>query len=215
MLLGLRHLNAMDQEMKAGQTWGNIRDAYPGGLLGSKTVGVVGTGRVGRSVIRLLRAFGCRMLAYDPYLTSEQAGQLGVEATSLDDLIERADIVTLHAPVLPETVGMIDAIRLAKLRDNAIFVNAARGTLVDEDALLSTLRTGRISAVLDVFSREPLPLESPLRTLPNVLLSPHAAGHTLDTHLRQGQAMIEEVQRLLSGAPLQYEITPAIYPTLA
>lgn len=215
MLLCLRHLNAIDREMKARQEWGNIRDTYPGRLLGSQTVGVVGTGRVGRAVIHLLKAFGCRVLAYDPYLTSEQAVQLGVDAVSLDDLVESVDIVTLHTPVLPETLGMFSAARLAKLRDNAIFINAARGVLVDEEALLSELKAGRISAALDVFHQEPLPLDSPLRALPNVLLSPHAAGHTLDTHLQQGQAMVEEVQRFLNGAALQYEITPEMYPIMA
>lgn len=110
---------------------------------------------------------------------------------------------------------MISAARLAKLRDNAIFINAARTILVDEEALLLELQSGRICAALDVFNTEPLPLESPFRALPNVLLSPHAAGHTLDTHLRQGQAMVDEVQRFLRGEPLQYEITPAMYSTMA
>jgi phosphoglycerate dehydrogenase-like enzyme len=215
MLLCLRQLGEIDREMKSGQDWVHIRDLYPGKLLGNRVVGVVGTGNVGRAVIRLLKAFGCRILAYDPYLTTEQAAQLGVEVVSLDDLMAQADIVTLHAPVLPETTGMIDAARLARLRDDAIFINAARAALVDEEALLRELQTGRIRAVLDVFNAEPLPLESPFRALPNVLLSPHAAGHTLDTHLRQGQAMVNEVQRFLHGEPLQYEITPAMYSMMA
>jgi phosphoglycerate dehydrogenase-like enzyme len=214
-LLCLRHLSEVDREMKAGQDWHAIRSHYPGRLLGCQTIGVVGAGRVGRAVIHLFKAFGCRVLAYDPYLTPEQAIQLGIEAVSLDDMMEQGDIITLHAPVLPETVGMINAARLAKLHDNAIFINAARATLVDEEALLRELETGRISAALNVFNQEPLPLESPFRALPNVLLSPHTAGHTLDTHLRQGQAMVDEVQRFLRGEALQFEVTPAMYATIA
>jgi len=214
-LLGLRHLNEIDREMKAGQDWNAIRTEYPGRLLGSQTVGVVGTGRVGRAVIRLLKAFGCRVLVYDPYLTAEQAKQLSIEAVSLDDLMAHADIVTLHAPVLPETVGMISAARLAKLRDNAIFINAARAQLVDEEALLRELESGRISAALDVYSQEPLPRENPFRALPNVVISPHTAGHTIDTHLRQGQAMVDEVQHLIRGEPLRYEITPDMFSIIA
>ncbi|MBO0777599.1 MAG: hydroxyacid dehydrogenase [Ktedonobacteraceae bacterium] len=214
-LLCCRHLHEIDQAMKTGQDWSDVRRAYPGRLLGSKIVGVVGTGRVGRAVIRLLKVFGCRLLAYDPYLTAEQAEQLGVEMTGLDDLMARSDLVTLHAPVLPETKGMIGATQLAKLRDQAILINAARASLVDEEALYHELVSGRIFAVLDVFTQEPLPLDSRFRALPNVLLSPHAAGHTIDTHLRQGQAMVDEVRRFLAGEALHYEITPAMYSIMA
>jgi phosphoglycerate dehydrogenase-like enzyme len=211
----LRQLNEMDKDMKAGRGWEQIRNDYPGRLLGSKTVGVVGTGRVGRAVIHLLNAFGCRVLAYDPYLTEKQVRQLGVEAVKLDNLMQQVDIVTLHAPVLPETIGLIGKSQLAQLRDHAIFINAARAPLVDEEALLHELENGRILAVLDVYSKEPLPLDSRFRSLPNVLLSPHAAGHTIDSHLRQGQAMIEEIQRFLLGEALRYEITPEMFSILA
>jgi phosphoglycerate dehydrogenase-like enzyme len=214
-LLCLRQLHEIDRDMKASRAWNAIRDLYPGRLLGNKIVGVVGTGRVGRAVIRLLVAFGCRVLAHDPYLTAEQAAQLVVESVSLDDLLVRSDIVTLHAPVLPETTGMIGASQLALLHEHAIFINAARSALVDEDALFNTLQKKRIVAALDVFNNEPLPIDSPFRTLPNVILSPHAAGHTIDTHLRQGQAMVDEVRRFLHSEPLRYEITTSTYSILA
>jgi phosphoglycerate dehydrogenase-like enzyme len=214
-ILCLRHLHEIDREMKTGREWGSIRREYPGRLLGSRCVGVVGTGRVGRAVIRLFKAFGCRILAYDPYLTAEQAEHLSIEPVELDDLLAQADVVTLHAPVLPETEGMIGVTRLARLRDGAIFVNAARATLVDEEALFQELRSGRIAAALDVFAEEPLPIDSRFRSLPNVVLSPHTAGHTVDTHLRQGQAMVDEVQHLLCGEPLQYRVTASMYNQLA
>jgi phosphoglycerate dehydrogenase-like enzyme len=214
-LLCLRRLHEIDRDMKTGQDWGDIRNMYPGRLLGSQTVGVVGTGRVGRAVIHLLKAFGCRVLAYDPYLTAEQAAQLGVEPVGLSDLMASVDVVTLHAPVLPETIGMIGQEQLSLLHDNAIFINAARAQLVDEEALLRELESGRIFAALDVYSQEPLPHDSRFRALPNVVLSPHTAGHTIDTHLRQGQAMIDEVQRFIRGEPLRYEVTPDMFSIIA
>jgi phosphoglycerate dehydrogenase-like enzyme len=214
-LLCLRRLHEIDRAMRAGDAWAAIREAYPGRLLGDRTVGVVGAGRTGRAVIQLLRAFGCRLLAYDPHLTPDEAARLGVAAVGLDELCAAADVVTLHAPVLPETRGMIGRAQLARLREGAVFINAARASLVDEGALLAELRAGRIVAALDVFGAEPLPPDSPFRALPNVILSPHTAGHTLDTHLRQGQAMVEEVGRLLRGEPLRYEVTPAMLPIIA
>jgi phosphoglycerate dehydrogenase-like enzyme len=211
----LRQLNEMDKAMKADRGWEEIRTTYPGRLLGSQTVGVVGTGRVGRAVIHLLKAFGCQVLAQDPYLTTEQAAQLGVEAVQLDELLRRSDIVTLHAPLLPETVELIGKDQLALLHDRAIFINAARAPLVDEEALFQELASGRIVAALDVFSKEPLPLDSPFRSLFNVLITPHAAGHTIDSHLKQGQTMVEEVQRFLRGEKLLYEIVPEMFSILA
>lgn len=214
-LLWLRQPHEMDRAMKAGQGWESIRTTYPGWLLGNRTVGVVGTGRVGRAVIHLFKAFGSRVLAYDPYLTPEQAVTLDIEPVALDELMEQADIVSLHAPVLPETTGMIGATQLAKLHENALFINTARAPLVDEAALLRELQSGRIVAALDVYPQEPLPLDSPFRTLSNVWLSPHAAGHSIDTHLRQGQAMVDEVQRFLQGETLHYEITADMLAIIA
>jgi phosphoglycerate dehydrogenase-like enzyme len=215
LLLSLRPLHLIDQEMKSGGDWFQIREQRLGRLLGARTVGVVGAGYVGRSVIRLLTAFGCRILVSDPLLTDQAAAELGVERSSLPELFAASDLVTLQAPVLPETRGMIDADLLRQLRDGAVFVNTARAALVNEQALLEELRSGRIAAALDVFDSEPLPRDSPFRTLPNVLLSPHAAGHSTDTYLQQGQAMVDEVLRFLNSDPLRYEVTPAMLATMA
>jgi len=215
LLLSVRPLHIVDREMKAGVDWHQIRERHLGRLLGARTVGVVGAGYVGRTVIRLLTAFRCRILVFDPLLAADAAARLGVEQCSLPDLFAESDLVTLHAPVLPETRGMIDAGLLRSLRDGAIVVNTARAALVDEGALLDELRTGRIAAALDVFDTEPLPADSPFRGLPNVLLSPHAAGHSTDTYLQQGQAMVDEVRRYLGGEPLHFEVTPAMLATMA
>jgi phosphoglycerate dehydrogenase-like enzyme len=176
---------------------------------------VVGAGYVGRSVIHLFKAFGSSVLVYDPMLSQEGADVLGVELRPLDDVFAASDIVTLHAPVLPETHGMIGSTQLALLRNAGLFVNTARSALVDETALRRELETGRFVAALDVFEQEPLPAESPFRALRNVILSPHAAGHTIDTYHRQGQAMVDEVRRLLRGEPLRHEITPEMLRTMA
>ena len=214
-LLCLRPLHKIDQEMKLGGDWMNLRDRYPGRLLGSQTIGIIGAGYVGRVVIRLFKAFGCRVLVSDPFLSRDQAETLGVELVDLSALIGTVDILSLHAPVLPETRGMIGAEQIRSLRDGAIFINAARSALVDEQALLRELKTGRITGILDVFDQEPLPPDSPFRELPNLILSPHSAGHTIDTHQRQGDAMVDEIQRFFNREPLQHEVTPEMFATMA
>jgi phosphoglycerate dehydrogenase-like enzyme len=157
-------------------------------MLGAQLTGVSGAGRVGREVIRLFRAFGWRVLVAHPYLEPTAADKLGAELINLEELFQRADVVSLHAPLLPETRGVIGVDKLASLRDGALLINTGRGALVDEAALLAELSSGRIRAALDVFTEEPLPPDSALRALAGVVLSPHVAGHTEETHLRQGQA---------------------------
>jgi phosphoglycerate dehydrogenase-like enzyme len=214
-LLGVRPLHEIDRGMRAVEDWRGLRDRTMGRLLGSCTVGIIGAGYVGRKVIRLFQAFGSQVLAFDPVLSPEAARELGVSPRSLDELLVESDVVSVHAPVLPETRGMIGAAQLAQLRDGTLFINTARAALIDEEALLQELQTGRISAALDVFASEPLPADSPFRSLPNVILSPHAAGHTTDTYLRQGQAMVEDVSRYLRGESLQFEVSPQMLPTMA
>ncbi len=215
VLLGLRQLHEIDRGMRAGEAWRPLRERTTGRLLGTCTVGVIGAGYVGRKVIRLLRAFGASVLVYDPLLDAAGAEALGVSLRTLDDLLAESDIASLHAPVLPETWGMIGAAQLGRMKDGALFVNTARAALVDEAALLQELQSGRINAALDVFASEPLPLDSPFRALPNVILSPHSAGHTTDTYLRQGEAMVDEVRRYLRGEPLVFEVSAHMLPTMA
>jgi phosphoglycerate dehydrogenase-like enzyme len=148
------------------------------------------------------------LLMYDPYLSPVEAAELGVEITDLDELFARSDIVSLHAPLLPATRGMITSAHLALLRDGGILVNTARAGLVDETALLGELVSGRICAALDVFTMEPLPDDHPFRVLPNVLLSPHIAAMTTETLLKQGEMMVDEIIRFLADEPLLYEIQP-------
>lgn len=216
MLLCLRHPHTADALLHAGGWHDDDPERLrEGGLLGDKTVGVIGAGRVGRDVIHLLRAFGSAILVYDPMLAPEEAARLGTEPVALDALMARSDIVTLHAPVLPQTERMISRTHFARMRDGAIFVNAGRAVLTDEDALYDELVSGRIAAALDVFDKEPLPPDSRWRTVPNTLITPHIAGHTRDTHLAQGRAMVEEIRRFLHGESLLYEVTAAMLPVIA
>jgi phosphoglycerate dehydrogenase-like enzyme len=170
-----------------------------------KTVGIVGASRVGRRVIELLEPFDLDVLVYDPYLGED----LGPEPRELDALLAESDVVSLHAPSLPSTRHMLDARRLALLRDGAVLINTARGALIDHDALIAELRTGRISAVLDVTEPEPLPPDSPLYALPNVTLTPHIAG-ALGTEVRRlGDAAIDELARYAAGEPFAHPLTAA------
>ncbi len=215
ILSHLRRPHLQDAEMKAGMEWFDIRQRNLGLILSTQAVGIVGAGYVGRLVIRLLKAFDARIVVYDPYLSEERARELGVQMSGLDDLILSCDIVSLHAPVLPETRHMMSAKQFAKLRDGALFINTARAALIDEAAFLAALRQGRFTAAIDVYDTEPLPADSPFRSLENTYLSPHSAGHTIDTYFRQGAAAVDEVGRFLAGQPLHYEVTKTMLATMA
>ncbi|MBM7785163.1 hydroxyacid dehydrogenase [Tenggerimyces flavus] len=215
MLSSLRELHRLDHGLKNGKTWTELRTAFPGRLLGSQVVGLVGASRTGRAVLELLKPFGCEVLVTDPLLSAAEAARLGAELVDLDTLLLRSDVVSLHVPLLPETEGMIGARELALLRDGVLFVNSARGKLVDGDALLAELHSGRIRAALDVFPAEPLPEDSEWRQLAEPILSPHSAGHTIESHRIQGAEMVGEIERLLGGEPLRYEVSAESVAVLA
>lgn len=210
-----REVHRHDAGLRQGAGWGQLRELHPGRLLGAQRVGVVGASRTGRAVIKLLRAFGATVSVTDPFLTAEDANALGVLAVDLNQLLQSSDIVTLHAPLLPETEGLLGARELSLLRHDALLINSARGGLVDGDALLAELRSGRIRASLDVFPSEPLAEDSEWRQVPNAIISPHTAGHTLDSHRLQGDAMVSDIERFLRGEPLQYDVPAGAVASLA
>lgn len=180
-----------------------------------KVVGIVGASRIGRLVIERLRAFDLELLVHDPLLDDAEARRLGAEPLPLDELLERADVVSLHAPSLPETRRLLDARRLALLRDGAVLVNTARGALVDGDALTRELVSGRIDAVIDTTEPELLPADSPLYELPNVFLTPHIAG-AMGTETRRLAALaIGEIERLARGEALAHEVRLEDLPRIA
>ncbi|HET6740499.1 MAG TPA: hydroxyacid dehydrogenase, partial [Kribbella sp.] len=140
------------------------------------TVGLLGASRIARMVAERLRSFDLHVLISDPYLTAGEAAALGAELVDNDTLFARSDILSVHAPLLPETVGLVDARLLGLLKDDAVLINTARGKIIDAGALLAECASGRIDAVLDVTDPEPLPPDSPLLDLPNVFVTPHVAG---------------------------------------
>ena len=149
--------------------------------LNRKTLGLVGAGRIGGEVARRARAFGMKVLVYDPYLTATRAEELGARPRDLDEVVEQADFLTLHVPLTPSTRAMIGAAQLRRMKSSAYLINAARGGVVDEDALARALEEGWVAgAALDVFREEPLPESSPLLGCPNLILSPHLGASTAE-----------------------------------
>jgi phosphoglycerate dehydrogenase-like enzyme len=180
------------------------------------TVGVVGASRVGRLVMRLLGGYEVRLLLADPYLDAATARR-DYDATlvDLDTLCRESDIVTLHAPALPETRHLIDDRRLGLVRDGGVIVNTARGALIDTAALTRHCSSGRLDAALDVTDPEPLDRSHPLLALPNVFVSPHLAGSAGRELRRLGEFAVAEVGRYVAGQPLLGAITVADYGRIA
>lgn len=180
-----------------------------------RTIGLVGASRIGRRVAAMLAGFDFTVLLYDPFVTPGDPVTEHAELVDLDTLMARADLVSLHAPSLPSTRGMIGARQLQLLRDGATFINTARGALVDEAALIAQLQSGRIQAVIDVTDPEIPPADSPLFSLPNVFLTPHIAGAIGTERLRLGLLAVAEVERFVRGEPLHHEIAPELLERLA
>jgi phosphoglycerate dehydrogenase-like enzyme len=166
------------------------------------TTGVIGASRTDRLVLDRLRAFDVRLLLADPHLTAQQAHSLDAELVDVDELCRRSDLVSIHAPALPETHHLLDAQRLALLQDGTTLINTARGSLVDTAALTDHCASGRLDAVLDVTDPDPLPPDHPLLHLPNVLVTPHLAGSQGRELRRIGEFAVAEVARFTRGEPL-------------
>jgi phosphoglycerate dehydrogenase-like enzyme len=180
-----------------------------------RVVGLVGASRIGRKVAKLLQAFDFTVLLSDPFVRSGDPILEHCELVSLDMLMARSDVVSIHAPSLPSTRHMIGARELALMQDGAGFINTARGALVDEAALIAELQTGRIHAVIDVTEPEIPAANSPLYSLPNVFLTPHVAGAVGMERLRLGEMAVKEVERFVRDEALEFEIEPALLERLA
>lgn len=199
-------LHAMYDEVRNG--WSSA--ALPSDIGNyRRVVGVVGASRVGRRLIELLRPFDLSVLVADPFLDESGAERLGAELVDLDTLCRRSDVVTLHAPSLPSTRHMIDAARLALMRDGATLINTARGALVDHEALAAETRAGRLAAVLDHTDPTVLAADSPLFDNAGVWITPHIAGSLGNELSRVGQGAIDEVRRFLAGDGFAHPIHEA------
>lgn len=173
-----------------------------------RCVGIVGASRIGRRVIELLRPFDLDVLLFDPYVDTGAAARLGAVKVGLDELCARSRVVSVHAPELPATRHMIGAAQLAAMADGTTLINTSRGSLIDGDALLPELVSGRLNAVLDVTEPEVPPAGSPLYDLENVLLTPHVAGSLGDEIHRMGDFALDEVARYVQGLPFADPVTP-------
>ncbi len=196
LLAVARRIPAADASLRSGQ-W--QRSAFSGVELSGKTVGIVGLGKIGQLVAQRLAAFGTDLVAYDPYVSPARATQLGIELVSLDELLSCADAISIHLPKTAETLGMIGADQLAKTKPGVLIVNAARGGLVDEEALAEAVRSGQVSgAGIDVFSTEPC-AASPLFELPQVVVTPHLGASTAEAQDRAGIDVARSVALALRG----------------
>jgi len=196
LMAACRQIPAADKTLRDHE-W--KRSSFNGVELRDKTVGVVGLGRIGQLVASRLAAFETKIVAYDPYLPAARAAQLGIELLSLDELMSRADIVTVHLPKTAETAGLINAENLAKAKDGLVIVNAARGGLIVEADLLAALESGRVRAAgLDVFDSEPC-TDSPLFELDNVVVTPHLGASTSEAQDRAGTDVARSVLLALDG----------------
>ncbi len=201
-LAALRNVPYYDAALADGEWPKNRRR---GETLFDATVGFVGLGAVGRELLDLLEPFDVAVRVYDPYVSSDALEEIEFATLSdLDDVLESADVVSIQASLTPETVHLIDADRLATLPEGCLLVNAARGPIVDEDALVTELESGRFQAALDVFNEEPLTEEHPLRDLENAVLGPHVAGSPV--RHRMTEAVIDELERYATGESFEHEI---------
>lgn len=200
---------------RAHRTLPPWREAGPTPGNREKRVGVIGASKVGRQVIALLAPFEFELVVSDPLLTLDEAGRLAVTLVELDELLATSDIVSVHAPLLAATTGLLDARRLALLKDGATLINTARGAIIDAAALEAELVQGRLNAVIDTTDPEPLPAESPLYDLPNVFLTPHIAGSTGTELGRLADAALDELERFAADLPFAHEITAEDLPWIA
>lgn len=182
------------------------QSAYPDAGNYRRTVGVVGASRIGHRVLELLRPFDLDLLLHDPYVQPAEAARLGARAVTLDELCATADVVTIHAPELPETRHLLDRRRLALMRDGSTLVNTSRGSLVDQEALTGELTSGRLYAIIDVTLPEVLPADSPLYDLPNIVLTPHVAGSLGGELHRLAAAAVDELALWTAGLPFAHPV---------
>jgi phosphoglycerate dehydrogenase-like enzyme len=206
-----RHISDAHSMVRAG-LWtdpaGGYR-AFRGREVSGSTVGVVGFGKIGRAVARMALALGARVIAHDPVVPARRIRAAGAEPVALMELAVRADFVTLHVPADEGTWRLVGAPFLEAMHCEAFLNNTSDGAVVETGALVAALEARQIAgAALDVFEGQPLPASSPLLTAPNLILTPHIGGATVETVARQSRMMASEVERLLAGKPLRHLVNP-------
>lgn len=209
ILSALRGIPMADAAMRTGEWKGDYTYESAAFELETATVGLIGYGAIGHIVARILRAFGARILIYDPLAKIDAVDD--VEQVSLEDLLDRSQIVSLHARETKESRNILGRAQIARLRKGAVVVNCARGSLLDYDALADALTSGHLfAAAADVFADEPLPSDSPLLKLPNFVMTPHIAGGTRQAAEKAAAIAAQELQLYLEGKPLRYCANPQV-----
>lgn len=211
LLNAIRHIDACAADVRAG-VW-QPKPPYPVRRSFGRTLGIIGFGRIGRSVAQKATGFGWRLLAWDPYVDESEMRGRGVEATDFDTLLAESDLVTLHLPLTEETHYLIDATALAKMKPTAILVNTARGGVVDSDALYRAVESGQIEgAALDVVDVEPPPPDHPLHRTDRILVTAHVAWYSQQAFEDLRVKAVEEVARVLRGELPLNLLNPNVQP---
>ncbi len=211
MLAVSRRIGECDRRLRRERAFS--REDVMGHDIGGKVLGLVGIGHTGTGVAALARAFGMTVLATDPYLTEEEIGRRGATAVSLQELLMRSDIVSLHCPRDKDTLGMIDAAAFGRMKRGAVFITTARGGIHDEAALFEALQSGHLSgAGLDVWDREPPPLDHPLLELDTVVATFHTAGISHEARRNNAAIGAEQIVGLLKGGRPPRLVNPEVWP---
>jgi phosphoglycerate dehydrogenase-like enzyme len=209
MLAGAWNINSYSINMKNGIWSDGFKESVLG--VGGRIVGLIGCGEISRELIRLLKPFDVKILLYSSYCSQEEAECLGVELTSLDGLLKRSDIVSLHNTLTERSCGMLGKRELSLIRDGGLFVNTARQPIVDNEALISEMRSGRLYGAVDVYETEPVPACHPLFSLPNVVCTPHIGGFAQKWKNGLAELVIDDILRFIYGEPLQNEVTVELF----
>lgn len=205
-ILSLKKFWSYSAAARCGRGWGDHTRPIQGVFRG--TIGVVSLGMIGRKVVDMLSVYDVKVLVYCPYLSEDAAAALGVERCSLDDIFKRADVVSVHTPVLKDTIGFIDGKLVGYMKRDATLINTSRGVILNQPEVLDVLRIRPdINVVLDVTNPEPPQANDPLFSLPNVTVTPHIAGSHGRECQRMGSYMVDELKRYLRGEPLRWEVT--------
>jgi D-3-phosphoglycerate dehydrogenase len=214
MLALHRRIPTADASVRAGE-W--ARSKYTGAELRHRILGIIGLGKIGKAVARRANAFEMRVLAHDPYLTAEQAAEHGARLVGFLELLQRADVITVHTPLTPQSRGLIGRAQIEAMKPGARLLNVARGGIVDESALADALASGHLAgAAVDVYSTEPMSPDNPLRSAPNTVLTPHLGASTAEAQDRVAVEMAEQLLEALSGVTPIYAVNaPAVAPDVA
>lgn len=218
MLALIRKVPAAHQMVSTGK-WVDPTACYSsfrGTEITGKTIGIVGFGAIGQQVAKMLSAFETSILIYDPYINADVINKLGTLSQELDDLIKQSDIITLHCPVLTDTVGLMNAQRIALMKPTSYLVNTAGAAIVDQDAIVKSLKEGRIAgAAFDVYETWPVQPDNPLLKLDNVILTPHMGGATDETILRYSRMIADDIERFIRGERPKNLINPQAWDKFA